>query len=160
MRFLVATDVAARGIDVPQVSHVINFDVPLIYDDYVHRIGRTGRAQHTGAAITFANDAEMHHMARIEELINQTIPWCRLPPDVTVVATAFDEQQGMDREMDERRRRLDPNFKGAFHEKKVPLQKDIDKRTGLPYVEGPNRRLRGARPIRRKDGRRHRRKKQ
>ncbi|SMB87305.1 DEAD/DEAH box helicase domain protein [Hymenobacter roseosalivarius DSM 11622] len=143
LRFLVATDVAARGIDVPQVSHVINFDVPLIYDDYVHRIGRTGRAQHTGAAITFANAAEMHHMGRIAELINQTIPELPLPSDVTVAATAFDEQQGMDREIDERRRRLDPNYQGAFHEKKVPLQKDIDKRTGLPYVEGPNRSVKG-----------------
>ncbi|QDA59645.1 DEAD/DEAH box helicase [Hymenobacter jejuensis] len=143
LRFLVATDVAARGIDVPQVSHVINFDVPLIYDDYVHRIGRTGRAQHTGAAITFANEAEMHHMGRIEALINQTIPLLPLPEEVKVMPTKFDEQQGIDREIDERRKRLDPEFKGAFHEKKTPLQKGIDKRTGLPYVEGPNRSQKG-----------------
>lgn len=53
---MVATDVAARGLDIPNVSHVINFDPPKIYDDYVHRIGRTGRAGKTGQAITFVND--------------------------------------------------------------------------------------------------------
>ncbi|UOQ73882.1 DEAD/DEAH box helicase [Hymenobacter cellulosilyticus] len=143
LRFLVATDVAARGIDVPQVSHVINFDVPLVYDDYVHRIGRTGRAQHTGAAITFANEAEMHHIGRIEELINQPIPELPLPPDVKVMDTMFDEKQSMAREIDDRRKKLDPEYQGAFHDKVTPLQKGIDKRTGLPYVEGPNRSQKG-----------------
>ncbi|GAA3952572.1 DEAD/DEAH box helicase [Hymenobacter algoricola] len=143
LRFLVSTDVAARGIDVPQVSHVINFDVPLVYDDYVHRIGRTGRAQHTGAAITFANEAEMHHIEKISELINQPIPELPLPEGVKVMETMFDEKQSMDREIDDRRRRLDPDFKGAFHEKKTPLQKGIDKRTGQAYVEGPNRSQKG-----------------
>ncbi|RYU83839.1 DEAD/DEAH box helicase [Hymenobacter persicinus] len=143
LRFLVSTDVAARGIDVPQVSHVINFDVPLVYDDYVHRIGRTGRAQHTGAAITFANAAEMHHIEKISQLINQPIPELPLPEGVKVMETLFDEKQAMDREIDDRRRRLDPDFKGAFHEKKTPLQKGIDKRTGQAYVEGPNRSQKG-----------------
>src|SRR5690606_33331359 len=58
IRILVATDVAARGLDVSQVSHVINFDVPIVIEDYVHRIGRTGRASNTGDAITFCNPAE------------------------------------------------------------------------------------------------------
>jgi superfamily II DNA/RNA helicase len=53
VRILVATDVAARGLDIDNVTHVINYDVPATYDDYVHRIGRTGRGQHTGSAITF-----------------------------------------------------------------------------------------------------------
>jgi len=52
---LVATDVAARGLDIPNVSHVINFDIPATYDDYIHRIGRTGRADKTGIALTFVN---------------------------------------------------------------------------------------------------------
>jgi len=49
---LVATDVAARGLDIPNVTHVINYDVPATYEDYIHRIGRTGRANNTGTALT------------------------------------------------------------------------------------------------------------
>ena len=52
-QILVATDVAARGLDIPNVSHVINYDVPATYEDYVHRIGRTGRGNQTGTALTF-----------------------------------------------------------------------------------------------------------
>ena len=53
IEILVATDVAARGLDIPNVSHVINFDLPATYDDYIHRIGRTGRADQKGIALTF-----------------------------------------------------------------------------------------------------------
>ena len=53
IQILVATDVAARGLDIPDVSHVINFDLPATYDDYVHRIGRTGRGNKRGKALTF-----------------------------------------------------------------------------------------------------------
>jgi len=54
-QILVATDVAARGLDIPNVTHVINFDIPANYEDYIHRIGRTGRADQTGVALTFVN---------------------------------------------------------------------------------------------------------
>ncbi len=72
---LVASDVAARGLDIPDVSHIYNFDVPIHPDDYVHRIGRTGRAGRTGTAITLvagSNDAKA--VAAIEKLIGQPIP--------------------------------------------------------------------------------------
>ncbi|WP_347157089.1 DEAD/DEAH box helicase [Pontibacter chitinilyticus] len=119
VRFLVATDVAARGIDVSMVSHVINFDVPLIYEDYVHRIGRTGRAENEGAAITFANEVEMYHIHNIEKMIRMQIPVLPLPEEVKVFDTPFDEAQEMAREIDFIKRRENPDFKGAFHEKKA-----------------------------------------
>jgi ATP-dependent RNA helicase RhlE len=146
VRYMVATDVAARGIDVPQVTHVINFDVPIVHDDYVHRIGRTGRAQHIGAAITFANEAEMVHIGEIETLINQTIEVLPLPEEVTIEETPFEEKQKMGRELDERRKKLDPTFQGAFHEKKEWIKPGvtIDKRTGKPFQEGKKKSTKGS----------------
>jgi ATP-dependent RNA helicase RhlE len=120
IRILVATDVASRGIDVTEVSHVINFDVPLIYEDYVHRIGRTGRANHTGEAITFLTPPDEYHIKNIEGLIRQEIPRKPLPEGLEVVSTPFVENQDHLREIDQQRRREDPTFLGAFHEKKKP----------------------------------------
>ena len=77
---LVASDVAARGLDIPDVSHVFNFDVPHHPDDYVHRIGRTGRAGRAGAAITLVAPADGKAVAAIEKLIGQDIPWMGEPP--------------------------------------------------------------------------------
>ena len=118
VNILVATDVAARGIDISSVSHVINFDVPLIYEDYVHRIGRTGRAQRSGVAVTFANPAEMLHVKKIEKIIRQQIPKLVLPAELALEETSREEKQQIDREIDHFRKKEDPNFKGAFHEKK------------------------------------------
>src|SRR5271154_4422396 len=73
---LVASDVAARGLDIPDVSHIYNFDVPIHADDYVHRIGRTGRAGRSGTAITIvAGSNDQKAVAAIEKLIGQPIPW-------------------------------------------------------------------------------------
>ena len=71
---LVASDVAARGLDIPDVSHIYNFDVPHHPDDYVHRIGRTGRAGRSGVAITIVSPADTKSVAAIEKLIGQTDP--------------------------------------------------------------------------------------
>ena len=71
---LVASDVAARGLDIPATSHVFNFDVPHHADDYVHRIGRTGRAGRAGTAISIVTPLDQKSMAAIEKLIGQTIP--------------------------------------------------------------------------------------
>lgn len=124
VQVLVATDVASRGIDVSLVSHVINFDVPIIYEDYVHRIGRTGRAKHSGEAITFMNPAEAYHIEKIEKMIRQPIPSAFLPEDLTIEKTPFVEQQEIAREIDEQRRKEDPDFAGAFHEKKKVFRQD------------------------------------
>jgi ATP-dependent RNA helicase RhlE len=118
IRILVATDVVARGIDVSALSHVINFDVPLMYEDYVHRIGRTGRARMQGEAITFVNPAEEYHMQKIEELIHRPVEKVLIPDAVEITSTPFEEQQLLAREIDEQKKKDNPDFKGAFHKKK------------------------------------------
>ena len=117
LRILVSTDVTARGIDVIKVSHVINFDVPILYEDYVHRIGRTGRAFQEGEAITFATPAEEYHVKKIEKLIREKIPVKALPQNLEIEETPYFEKQDMAREIDQQKRKEDPEFKGAFHER-------------------------------------------
>jgi ATP-dependent RNA helicase RhlE len=70
-KVMVATDVAARGIDVEGISHVINYDIPTYAEDYIHRIGRTGRAQSTGDALTFVTRSEARHVKKIEQFIGK-----------------------------------------------------------------------------------------
>lgn len=124
LRILVATDVAARGIDVSQVSHVINFDVPQVYEDYVHRIGRTGRASHTGEAITFALDLiDPYHLRQIEKLIGEKIPTVSLPKSLVIEETSEEEKEATARALDQQRKSADPTFKGAFHTKKLKSRK-------------------------------------
>lgn len=118
LRILVSTDVTARGIDVTKVSHVINFDVPVLHEDYVHRIGRTGRAFQEGKAITFVTKAEFYHIEKIEKLIREKIPLKKLPADVEVAKTPFAEAQAMALDIDWQKKKEDPDFKGAFHEKR------------------------------------------
>jgi len=74
IKVLVATDVAARGIDVPTITHVVNYDLPKQAEDYVHRIGRTGRAGREGTAITLAEVREHHRVRRIEQYLKRTLP--------------------------------------------------------------------------------------
>jgi superfamily II DNA/RNA helicase len=74
VQILVATDVAARGIDVPSITHVFNYDLPKFAEDYVHRIGRTGRAGRNGLAISLVNHAEHFNVRKIERFTQQPIP--------------------------------------------------------------------------------------
>jgi len=84
---LVASDVAARGLDIPDVSHIYNFDVPHHPDDYVHRIGRTGRAGRAGTAVTIvAGSTDAKAVGAIEKLIGRTIPWMEQPPAAALPA--------------------------------------------------------------------------
>jgi len=76
---LVATDVVARGVDIPDVSHVFNFDIPLDDEDYVHRIGRTGRAGRSGIAITFITPGERRKLRYLEQFIGQPLTEMKLP---------------------------------------------------------------------------------
>lgn len=79
IQFMVASDVAARGLDIPNVSHVFNFDVPIHSEDYVHRIGRTGRAGRNGWAFTLCLPHEQKHIDKIEELVKHKIPTVEAP---------------------------------------------------------------------------------
>jgi ATP-dependent RNA helicase RhlE len=142
IRVLVTTDVAARGIDVSLVSHVINFQVPIIYEDYVHRIGRTGRANNEGVAITLADPVEMHHIAKIEEIIRMQVPVKPMPKEVEIEKTPFEERQLQARELDLIKRRENPDFKGAFHEKKWQATKGKPKGKG-----GPAKQASGKKPV-------------
>jgi len=88
---LVATDIAARGLDIADVSHVINYDVPQHPEDYVHRIGRTGRAQATGDAFTLMVAEDGQHMDAIERFIGRKIERLKLPDFNYTYTTLFDE---------------------------------------------------------------------
>lgn len=119
-RVLVSTDVSARGIDVPETELVINFTVPRMSDDYVHRIGRTGRADREGTAYTLIDPTDevswsnvLKHLAgenRPAELV--------IPPEVDIPETPPWEAKAMARTIDFQKRKADPTYKGAFHEKK------------------------------------------
>ncbi len=118
IRILISTDVSARGLDASMVSHVINFELPANYEDYIHRIGRTARAGNKGDAISLIDPAEEWHLQKIEKLIRMEIPVEEIPAEVDVVETDFKEQQNQLREIDRQRKIDDPSYQGAFHEKK------------------------------------------
>ncbi len=83
-RFIIATDIVARGIDIAEVTHVINFDVPEVPENYIHRIGRTGRADKKGIAITFITEKEKPQLEIIETLMRYDVPLLTLPENLVV----------------------------------------------------------------------------
>jgi ATP-dependent RNA helicase RhlE len=89
-RVLVATDIAARGIDIAELGHVINYDVPMVPEDYVHRVGRTARAEKTGDAITFVGGDEEKYFGQIERVLGGRIPRAKTPalPERAIEAPA------------------------------------------------------------------------
>ncbi|WP_083463984.1 DEAD/DEAH box helicase [Prosthecomicrobium hirschii] len=127
---LVASDVAARGLDIPDVSHVYNYDVPVHAEDYVHRIGRTGRAGRSGVAITIVTDLDGKHLAAIEKLTNQKLEWMGEPAAAGSGRTSERHRGG-----DERRRsgRSSPDS-------------DRPRHTAAASGEGGSRPPRGERP--------------
>ncbi|MEW6454298.1 MAG: DEAD/DEAH box helicase [Pseudomonadota bacterium] len=93
-KLLIASDVAARGLDIPDVSHVFNYDVPHHADDYVHRIGRTGRAGKSGTAITIVAPADGKSLGAIEKLIGQSIAWIGEPPSAEETSSEGRPREG------------------------------------------------------------------
>jgi ATP-dependent RNA helicase RhlE len=96
-RVLVATDIASRGIDVEAVSHVINFELPNVPEDYVHRIGRTARAGAAGIAISFCSDDERAYLRDIEKLTRLKLPVMPLPADLPAVSRAETPERRQER---------------------------------------------------------------
>ena len=88
IRVLVATDIAARGIDIDELSHVINYNLPEMPENYVHRIGRTGRAGHIGTAISFCDYDEKKHLVSIQKLIKKSITVVTENPYPMMITTA------------------------------------------------------------------------
>lgn len=132
---LVATDVAARGIDINDVSHVINFDFPVLYSDYIHRVGRTGRAEKDGIAISFISPVEEYHLGKLEEMIDHKINELTLPNEVEVIETNPEELKAQNREIDRLRKKEDPEYQGAFHERKSNFKgkKKVSKKVVKAY---------------------------
>lgn len=123
-RILIATDLIARGLDVNEVTHVVNMDVPESPEDYIHRIGRTGRADKKGIAITFVTDKEKPNLERVEALMQINVPINNLPDTLEISEVLIDEEKpktsipGPSVKL----AKLEPGG-GAFHEKKAKNKK-------------------------------------
>jgi ATP-dependent RNA helicase RhlE len=123
-RVLIATDIIARGMDITDVTHVINFDIPQEPGDYIHRIGRTGRADKEGIAISFINQKEQLYQKEIEHLMKKPIPLEKLPKSL-VISNVFTEEERPIKVYDKKLTKI-PSIKnsgGAFHEKKEKNKK-------------------------------------
>lgn len=124
-RIMISSDVAARGIDVQDVSHVINFDIPSIPEEYVHRIGRTARAGKEGVAISFVSEKEEPKFGDIETLIKQRIAVRALPDNLEISELLMDEEKVQTANIVYQRGKLQGG--GAFHQKSAKNSKTPQK---------------------------------
>ncbi len=122
-RILVATDVMARGLDIENISHVINFDTPHYPENYMHRIGRTGRAERKGDAILFSTENEQESVEKIEGLMLMAIRLQELPDAVEVSTDLIEEERPQIKERNNPAKR-DDAIGAAFHKKKEKNQKE------------------------------------
>ncbi len=117
-RILIASDLIARGLDVTAVSHVINMDVPIVAENYMHRIGRTGRADQKGIAITFVTETDKEHQLKVEALMGKKIPMKKMPEEVEVsTLLTIDEEPSYNQNPVKAKRRSRANVGASFHEK-------------------------------------------
>ncbi|WP_397362584.1 DEAD/DEAH box helicase [Olleya sp. R77988] len=125
-RILVATDVMARGLDIDNVSHVINFDTPNFPENYMHRIGRTGRAEREGQAIVFSTEKEQEGLEKIEALMQMEIPKLEIPESVVISEELIEEERDVIKERNNPHKRpKDEDAPGpAFHEKSAKNSKE------------------------------------
>ncbi len=133
---LVATDIAARGLDIDQLPHVVNFELPNVPEDYVHRIGRTGRAGCNGAAVSLVDEEEKQHLKNIERLIRREIPRLQaegfVPPE-NIPAEAPRPQHGQRRHSNTT---ASPSRNGQPQKPRNPQQRDQPARAGQPPRNG------------------------
>lgn len=123
-RILVATDVIARGLDLEKISHVFNFDVPIFPENYMHRIGRTGRAERAGNTIMFYTEKEREAKESIELLMAYEIPEVIFPEDVEISEELTPEERPKDKELNSPHKLNNVATPGpAFHEKKEKNKK-------------------------------------
>jgi ATP-dependent RNA helicase RhlE len=122
-RILIATDLVSRGLDISDVSHVINFDIPEDPTHYIHRIGRTGRADKEGIAISFISDLDVDLYAKIETTINSTISDITIPEEVEISSTLLEFEKPEVPGVNYLAKATLKNSQGAFHEKKEKNKK-------------------------------------
>ncbi len=128
IRVLITSDVMARGLDLDQITDVFNFAPPVFPENYMHRIGRTGRAKTEGNAILFFTEKELPYKLAIEELMDSEIPLLDFPEEVEVSQELIPEERPADPELIDSSRSTQTDAKGAaFHEKK-----DKNKKTNAP----------------------------
>lgn len=123
-RFIIATDIIARGLDISEVTHVINFDMPEVPENYIHRIGRTGRADKKGISISFITEREQEQQARIEALMNYAVPVLPLPEDLVISDVLTEDEKPKVKMKTHLVKLPKKEEKGpAFHEKKAKNKK-------------------------------------
>lgn len=118
-RILLTTDVMARGLDLDKISHVINFDTPAYPENYMHRIGRTGRAEEKGQAILFYTWKEESAKRAIEKLMDYSIPLIEFPEEVDISEELISEERPKAEEIKLKTHKTIEGSGGAFHEKKL-----------------------------------------
>ena len=146
---LIATDIVARGIDLSDVSHVINMNIPKKPENYIHRIGRTGRAEQKGTSISFFTEDEAEYLGEIELLMNREIDVYDLPESIEISEELIDEEIPRDpQEMNNDGRSKSTELGSGFHEKKEKNKKvnlggsyrrEIAKKYKKPKTRAPKR---------------------
>ena len=127
-KFLVASDVAARGLDIPKVSHVFNFDVPLHAEDYIHRIGRTGRAGRKGRALTIGTDKDEKYLDAVYKLIGKKIPILSIEGNLE---SEFDPPEKKNSRKKAKRAKANKNTNNAGNKNSIPAQNNNIKKTNI-----------------------------
>jgi len=165
VRFLVATDIAARGIDIEGITHVINFEIPNVPEQYVHRIGRTARAGREGRAVSFVADGdERQYLKRIQKLLTMDIPRESLPEDFLRKSAEVNKRPALprpkpmahkdarkadmaDRERQRRRRRpKQPKKPKTAEQEMAEVQKNTDQKSGKKSGKKPRHKSRPPHP--------------